>query len=394
MIDGALEVSRHLEDDNLAETLLAVIEAVRARKCLDDAVGAHGLAIDKEGRKRRCIEARQQAIDDDDEVQLCFTHLIQFLLPCQAVVDVAVVGINLLHRVLRAKHLVVVAHRLFHLVLVEGVVIAVLADGVRDGDLREVGQLTLDVIADCDARLRTCFHTLEQLVIALCLLDGTRREDGRIRIALATLQAEFTARLIDDKVHDAQHVLFIFVGSIDDFRLQQRRLEAKAIFVLRPLLDVVLLGQHPHVEGVMILHLEAQYSTIMKSLLDRVLVQARSVLLLCRSGQVARAILGIFAEDSRPGEAIPKRIREIMVDLVLRHRRYSAVAFINDKDEAQLVQLLILLGASRIALHDDLQLLNRRDDDIALVELQLLHEVARVIRLIDIDRVVLGISLE
>ena len=49
-------------------------------KGLNNAIRAHGLAVDEERRQAGSIETCQQAVDDDDDIELVFPDLIDFLL--------------------------------------------------------------------------------------------------------------------------------------------------------------------------------------------------------------------------------------------------------------------------------------------------------------------------
>ena len=132
-------MSRHLENDDLAEAFLVIIEAVGPGKGLNNAIRAHGLAVDEERRQTGSIETRQQAVDDDDDIELAFPDLIDFLLAGQPVVNIAVIGSELFHRVLRAEHGIIVLHGFLHLVLIERVFILVFANGIGNGDFGEIG---------------------------------------------------------------------------------------------------------------------------------------------------------------------------------------------------------------------------------------------------------------
>ena len=76
---------------------------------------------------------------------------------------------------------------------------------------------------DGDRRFLAFLDPFEELVIALGLFDGTRRQDSRIGIPFATVQAEFATGLIDDEIDNLQHVLVIFIGGIEELMLHQGR---------------------------------------------------------------------------------------------------------------------------------------------------------------------------
>ena len=131
-------MSRQLEDNDLPETLLCIVQPVRPREGLYDAVGTHRLAVDEQGRQGWSIKTCQQAVDDNDDIELVFPDLIVFLLAGQPVIDIAIIGSNLLHGVLCAEHVIIVLHGFFHLVLIEGVMIPIFSKGVGNGDFREI----------------------------------------------------------------------------------------------------------------------------------------------------------------------------------------------------------------------------------------------------------------
>ena len=64
----------------MAEVLLVIKDPVGPAKGLDQVLWAHGLAINKEGRKTRCIKTGQETIDHDDQVQLLIAVEVLVLL--------------------------------------------------------------------------------------------------------------------------------------------------------------------------------------------------------------------------------------------------------------------------------------------------------------------------
>ena len=393
VIDSLLEVRRYLGNDDLAEAFLVVVEAVGPGKGLNDAVRAHGPAVDEERRQARRVEARQQAVDDDDQVELGLADLIKLLLAGQAVVDVAVVGAELFHRVLCTEHGVVVLHGFLHLVLIKGILLAVFRDGIGNGHFREIRELALDVIVDRDGRYLPCFDGFEELVIALGLPDGARHQDGRIRIAPALVEAQFAGALVDDEIEDLQHMLVVFVGRVEEALMLENRFQLIVIGGILP--DHTVVGsEFLHVEGIVVFDLKAQDGAVVQGFFDGVLVETLAVLFFRRRRQVARAVLGIFAENGRAREAVPQGSGKILVDQMLRQGRHGAVTFVDDEDGLHCVQLFVFLRAFRIAAHDVLQLLDSRDEDVALVGLEFLDQIAGVVRFADVNRVIGGIGLE
>ena len=84
---------------------------------------------------------------------------------------------------------------------------------------------------DGDRRFLTFFDPFEELIIALGLFDGSRRQDSRIGIPFAPVQAEFAAGLIDDEIDDLQHVLVIFIGGVEELMLHQGRFQMVPVFI-------------------------------------------------------------------------------------------------------------------------------------------------------------------
>ena len=158
-----------------------------------------GLRSMEERRQAGSIETRQQAVDDDDDIELVFPDLIDFLLAGQPVVNIAVIGSELFHRVLRAEHGIIILHGFIHLVLIERVLILVFTNGIGNGDFGEISQLALDVIMDGDGRFLAFLDPFEELVIALGLFDGTRRQDSRVGIPFAPVQAELATGLVPSR---------------------------------------------------------------------------------------------------------------------------------------------------------------------------------------------------
>ena len=384
---------RYLENDNLAEAFLVVVEAVGPGKGLNDAVRVHGLAVDEERRQTRCVKAREQTVDDDDQIDLGFTDLIDFFLAGQAVVDVAVVDAELFHRVLCTEHGIIVLHGFLHLVLIERVLLAVFRDGIGNGDFREIRELTLDIVVDGDGRYLPRFDGFEELVIALGLLDGARRQDGRICIAAALVEAQFAGALVDDEIDDLQHMLVVFVGRVENLFMLENRFQLIIIGGVLPL-HAVVGGELLHVESIVVFDLKTQDSAVVQGFFDGILVEALAVLFFRRRRQVSRAVLGVFAENGCTREAVPQGSGKILVDQVLRQGRHGAVAFIDDEDGLHGVQLFVFLRAFRIAAHDVLQLLDGRDEDVALVGLKLFDQIAGVVRFADVNRIIGGIGLE
>ena len=74
----------------MAEVLLVIKDPIGPAKGLDQVLWTHRLAIDKERRKTRCIKARQETVDHDDQVQLLITVEVLVLLSGQAIVDISV----------------------------------------------------------------------------------------------------------------------------------------------------------------------------------------------------------------------------------------------------------------------------------------------------------------
>ena len=74
----------------MAEVLLVIKDPIGPAEGLDQVLWAHGLAIDKESRKTRCIKARQETVDHDDQVQLLIAVKVLVLLSSQAIVDISV----------------------------------------------------------------------------------------------------------------------------------------------------------------------------------------------------------------------------------------------------------------------------------------------------------------
>ena len=393
VVNGLLEVRRYLENDDLAEAFLVVVEAVSPGKGLNDAVRAHGLAVDEERRQTRRVEAREQAVDDDDQVELGFTDLINLFLAGQSVVDVAVVGAELFHRVLCTEHGIIVLHGFLHLVLIERVLFAVFRDGIGNGDFRKIRELTLDIVVDSDGRYLPRFDVFEELVIALGLLDGARRQDGRIRIAAALVEAQFAGALVDDEIDDLQHMLVVFVGRVENLFMLENRFQLIIIGGVLPL-HAVVGGELLHVEGIVVFDLKAQDGAVVQGFFDGVLVEALTVLFFRRRRQVTRTVLGVFTENGRAREAVPQGSGKILVDQVLRQGRHGTVAFIDDENGLQGVQLFVFLRAFRIAAHDVLQLLDSRDEDVAFVGLELFDQITGVVRFTDVNRVIGSISLE
>lgn len=304
---------RYLENDNLAEAFLIVVEAIGPGKGLNDAIRAHGPAVDEERRQARRVEARQQAVDDDDQVELGLADLIHLFLTGQAVVDVAVVGAELFHRVLRAEHRIIVLHGFLHLVLIEGILLAVFRDGIGNGHFREIRELALDVVVDRDGRYLPRFDGFEELVIALGLPDGARRQDGRIRIAPALVEAQFAGALVDDEIDDLQHMLVVFVGRVEEALMLENRFQLIVIGSVLPG-HAVVGGELLHVEGIVVFDLKAQDGAVVQGLFDGVLVEALAILFFRRRRQVARAVLGVFAENGRARETVPQGSGKVLVD--------------------------------------------------------------------------------
>lgn len=70
------------------------------------------------------------------------------------------------------------------------------------------------------------------------------------------------------------------------------------------------------------------------------------------------------------------------------------MTFVDDEDGLHGVQLFVFLRAFRIAAHDVLHFLDGRDQDVALVGLELLDQITGVVRFADVNRVIGGIGLE
>ena len=54
----------------MAKVLLVIKDPISPAEGLDQVLWAHGLAIDKERRKTRCIKTSQETINHDNQVQL------------------------------------------------------------------------------------------------------------------------------------------------------------------------------------------------------------------------------------------------------------------------------------------------------------------------------------
>ena len=151
-------------------------------------------------------------------------------------------------------------------------------------------------------------------------------------------------------------------------------------------------------QGILIFNLEAKHGVVVQCFLDGVLVQARAEKPLCRTSQIAFTGTLILIEDRRTRKAVPKGIREEFLQVALRLRRNRTMAFIYDKGNAETAQALCLrtvfLFFARIPLDDNLQLLDRRDDNHTVFVVELLHQFAGIIRIIHVDDVILGIRLE
>ena len=74
----------------MAEVLLVIKDPIGPAKGLDQVLWAHGLAIDKERRKTRCIKTSQETVDYDDQVQLLIAVKVLVLLSSQAIIDIGV----------------------------------------------------------------------------------------------------------------------------------------------------------------------------------------------------------------------------------------------------------------------------------------------------------------
>ena len=77
----------------------------------------------------------------------------------------------------------------------------------------------------------------------------------------------------------------------------------------------------------------------MDGFLDRVFMQAIAILLVGGLSQVSHLFAFVFLKDRSPCKAIPERVLEVGLDLLLRLWRDSSVALIHDKGHAQVLDL-------------------------------------------------------
>ena len=144
--------------------------------------------------------------------------------------------------------------------------------------------------------------------------------------------------------------------------------------------------------------MKAQHRLVLQGFLNGIVMQAGPIEGLCGARQIALALALVLVEDWRSRKAIPKRMAKELLQLPLSLRRDRAMAFVDDKGDAQSMEALrrrrILLGFPIVPLHDDLQLLDSRDNHQPVFVLELLQKLVHVIGIVYINAVIFGIGLE
>ena len=77
----------------------------------------------------------------------------------------------------------------------------------------------------------------------------------------------------------------------------------------------------------------------MDGFLDRVFMQAITILLVGGLSQISHLFSFVFLEDWSPCKAVPERVLEVGLDFLLRLWGDRSVALIHDKSHAQILDL-------------------------------------------------------
>ena len=338
------------EVEDVARGLRAVEDAVRPREGLDETVMPESLVY-VEGVEVLGVEAREEHVDDDDEVHLLLAAevLDGVLLVLDALLEVLVVEVE-----------------------VVDVVVAAIAGVVVRDDGREGGLLLLGL------------HGVVRLLRGEVLLDladvgvpvGRGREDaGHVEGLEAGLRREALSL-------DGLEELVVFDGVVDGLAGEEGvelPLGRRAVVLVEDGLHDLALGHgiarfgHRLARGLVVVNLEAEDVAVVDRVRDRVGVElffedvggGQHGGLLALDLLVGRVLL----EDGCAREAEELGLREEGLDGPVVVPELRAVAFVEDEDHALVAQGRKASGVVLLArlVEGEAELLDRGDDDLVRV---------------------------
>ena len=271
-------------------------------------------------------------------------------------------------------------HLLFVVVEAVGVVVVVL-DGVGDGELREVGERLFDSLGDEDTLVLEFARrdSLEELIVLLGDLDVGDRQNGFEGVP-GPVGEPVDGRRLDDPLDDVQHV----------------GLGVPVLLVLRLLVARADVGD-----------VEAEDGAVLDGVLDGVLVEAAALLSLAvelpvelvRGSSVAVVRVLVLLESRGAGEAVPKAVLEELPHLEHPLRRDGPVAFVHNEGDSlgfdrrvELVRPGLMLADE--LLDEDVQLLDRGDDQLLVLVVELESQISGRAGVLHVDDVVGAVGKE
>ena len=128
----------------------------------------------------------------------------------------------------------------------------------------------------------------------------------------------------------------------------------------------------------------------MDGFLDGVFMQAFAILLVGGLSQVSHLFAFVFLKDRSSCKAVPERVLEVGLDLLLRLWGHCPVALIHDKSHAQVLDLPsipLVLSFFKLA-HHGRDFLNGRDHHALVIAPKALDQLMGIVRLVDVDDII------
>ena len=336
------------ETDDISERLDGVQNPVRARVRLNQAVHSQ-VFIDPERVERGRVKARQEHIHDNQQVQLAFFHPVGNVL----VIVLEFVGTRV---EIRVETRVVVG----------------------DGGVQKVARRLVKCVG-LEVFVR------EHVRIFLIRAETENRGDFQVSASFRELSLEFGVVFHRHRngVHGKERVephdtlVFQHVGTFAPGFLVEmfqnvandfpnpfrgghgaRRVDGQNVFILH----IVFLPNRTN-----IVDTERQNVSVVDGIHNRVRVEFLPERLRCGAHPRVAAVPGIYRENRRAGESenvvVPKRLNDGRVHVA----ELTAVALVEDDDEMLTVRVVGFVFAN-----ENVQFLNRRDDDSNVRVFQLL----------------------
>ena len=148
IINCTFELIVRLECHNLSVLFPLIKQPVRAGKCLNNILWSHWLPVNKKSWKAGGIKSRKKPVYNNNKVKLLLPVKIFFVLPCKAVIQVAVISIDFFYAKMGSKHLVIIVQCFFHLFLINLRSLLIFGNRIGYGKLWEIGKYLVHILTN------------------------------------------------------------------------------------------------------------------------------------------------------------------------------------------------------------------------------------------------------